>query len=77
MQEAAHAAPDGYTVVLGHVGTLAVNPAMMPKLPYNVQKDFLPVVLLAKVPMVFAVGPRRMLPRFRSSSPRPRPRPAL
>jgi tripartite-type tricarboxylate transporter receptor subunit TctC len=58
MQEAAHAAPDGYTVVLGHVGTLAVNPAMMPKLPYNVQKDFLPVTLLAKVPMVFAVGPK-------------------
>jgi tripartite-type tricarboxylate transporter receptor subunit TctC len=42
MQEAARAAPDGYTVVLGHVGTLAVNPAMMPKLPYDVQKDFCP-----------------------------------
>lgn len=57
MQEGARAAPDGYTVVLGHVGTLAVNPAMMPKLPYDVQKDFLPVTLLATVPMVFAVGP--------------------
>lgn len=57
MQEGARAAPDGYTVVLGHVGTLAVNPAMMPKLPYDVQKDFLPVTLLAKVPMIFAVGP--------------------
>lgn len=57
MQEGARAAPDGYTVVLGHVGTLAVNPAMMPKLPYDVQKDFLPVALLATVPMVFAVGP--------------------
>ena len=44
-------------MVLGHVGTLAVNPAMMPKLPYDVQKDFLPVALLATVPMVFAVGP--------------------
>ena len=57
MQEGARAAPDGYTVVLGHVGTLAVNPAMMPKLPYDVQKDFMPVALLATVPMVFAVGP--------------------
>jgi len=57
MQEGARAAPDGYTVVLGHVGTMAVNPAMMPKLPYDVQHDFLPVALLAKVPMVFAVGP--------------------
>ena len=57
MQEAARAAPDGYTIILGHVGTLAVNPAMMPKLPYDVQQDFSPVTLLAKVPMVFAVGP--------------------
>lgn len=67
MQEAAHAQPDGYTVVLGHVGTLAVNPAMMPKLPYDVQKDFLPVTLLATVPMVFAVGPKvnaTSLPQF-------------
>ncbi|HEY0660819.1 MAG TPA: tripartite tricarboxylate transporter substrate binding protein [Lysobacter sp.] len=67
MQEAARAAPDGYTVVLGHVGTLAVNPAMMPKLPYDVQRDFLPVTLLTKVPMVFAVGPSvnvATLPQF-------------
>ena len=57
MREAARAEPDGYTLVLGHVGTLAVNPAMMPKLPYDAQKDFVPVTLLAKLPMVFAVGP--------------------
>lgn len=55
MQEVARAAPDGYTVVLGHVGTLAVNPAMFEKLPYS-DKDFEPIGLLAKVPMVFAVG---------------------
>lgn len=58
MTEGARAAPDGYTVTLAHVGTLAVNPAMMARLPYDVQKDFLPVTLLAKVPMVFAVGPK-------------------
>lgn len=55
MQEAARAAPDGYTIVLGHVGTLAVNPAMLDKLPYA-DKDFEPIGLLAKVPMVFATG---------------------
>jgi tripartite-type tricarboxylate transporter receptor subunit TctC len=67
MAEAARAAPDGYTVILGHVGTLAVNPAMMPKLPYDVNKDFEPVTLLAKVAMVFAVGskvPAKTLPEF-------------
>jgi tripartite-type tricarboxylate transporter receptor subunit TctC len=58
MQEAARALPDGYTIILGHVGTLAVNPAMMQKLPYDVQRDFSPVTLLAKVPMVFAIGPK-------------------
>jgi tripartite-type tricarboxylate transporter receptor subunit TctC len=55
MQDVARAAPDGYTIVLGHVGTLAVNPAMFDKLPYA-DKDFEPIGLLAKVSMVFAVG---------------------
>ena len=66
MQEVARAAPDGYTVVLGHVGTLAVNPAMLEKLPYA-DKDFEPIGLLAKVPMVFATGaklPAKTLPEF-------------
>lgn len=57
MQDAARAAPDGYTIVLGHVGTLAVNPVMMRKLPYDPIKDFSPVALLTRVPMLFAVGP--------------------
>jgi tripartite-type tricarboxylate transporter receptor subunit TctC len=57
MQEVARAAPDGSTIVLGHVGTLAVNPAMFDKLPYA-DKDFEPIGLLAKVPMVFATGAR-------------------
>ena len=55
MQEVARSAPDGYTIVLGHVGTLAVNPALYEKLPYA-DKDFEPIALLAKVPMVFAIG---------------------
>ena len=55
MQEVARAVPDGYTIVLGHVGTLAVNPALFEKLAYS-DKDFEPIGLLAKIPMVFAVG---------------------
>ena len=47
--------PDGYTLVLGHVGVLAVNPYAMAKHPYEV-KDFAPVVLLARVPTVFVVN---------------------
>lgn len=66
MQEVARAAPDGYNLVLGHVGTLAVNPAMFAKLPYG-DADFAPVALLAKVPMVFAIGakvPAKTLAEF-------------
>lgn len=50
------AAPDGHTLVLGHVGVLAVNPYAMSKHPYDVNKDFAPVVLLARVPTVFVVN---------------------
>lgn len=50
------APPDGHTLVLGHVGVLAVNPYAMAKHPYDVNKDFAPVVLLARVPTVFVVN---------------------
>jgi tripartite-type tricarboxylate transporter receptor subunit TctC len=57
MSEVAKAAPDGHTIILGHVGTLAVNPYMLNNQPYNVDKDFVPVTLLAKVPNVFVIHP--------------------
>jgi tripartite-type tricarboxylate transporter receptor subunit TctC len=57
MSEVARAAPDGYTLILGHVGTLAVNPYMLKNQPYDVNKDFIPVTLLAKVPNVFVIHP--------------------
>lgn len=56
MQEVKSAAPDGYTLILGHVGVLAVNPYAMAKHPYDVNKDFAPIVLLARVPTVFVVS---------------------
>ena len=57
MAEVAKAAPDGYTVILTHVGTMAVNPYMLKNQLYDVNKDFLPVTLLAKVPNVFVIHP--------------------
>jgi tripartite-type tricarboxylate transporter receptor subunit TctC len=57
MQEVAKSAPDGHTLILTHVGTLAVNPYMLKNQPYDVNKDFLPVTLLAKVPNVFVIHP--------------------
>lgn len=57
MQEVARATPDGHTIILTHVGTLAVNPYMLTNQPYDVNKDFMPVTLLAKVPNVFVIHP--------------------
>src|SRR4051794_4308565 len=65
MAEAAHAAPDGHTIILGHVGTLAVNPYMLANQPYDVNKDFIPVTLLAKVPNVFVIHPDVPAKNFR------------
>ncbi len=57
MTEVAHATPDGHTIILGHVGSLAVNPYIFPNQPFDVNKDFIPVTLLAKVPNLFVVHP--------------------
>ncbi|MBX3665891.1 MAG: tripartite tricarboxylate transporter substrate binding protein [Burkholderiales bacterium] len=54
---AARAAPDGYTLVMGHVGTFGVNPTLYPKLPYDAIRDFAPVTVLATVPNAMAVHP--------------------
>lgn len=56
MVDVAHAEPDGYTLILGHVGTLAMNPAMMAKIPYDANRDFITVSLLAVVPNIFVVN---------------------
>ena len=65
MSEVAKAVPDGHTMILGHVGTLAVNPYMLKNQPYDVNRDFIPVTLLAKVPNVFVVHPEVPAKNFR------------
>lgn len=57
LQAAARAAPDGYTLVMGHLGTLAVNPALYTKLPYDPIRDFMPISLVASVPSMLVVHP--------------------
>jgi len=53
----AKAAPDGYTLLMGHIGNLAVAPAIYPKLPYDPLRHFTPVAWVANVPNVLAVHP--------------------
>ena len=57
MEVAAKAAPDGYTLVMGHLGTLAVNPTLYARLPYDPLKDFATVSLVAVVPNMLVVHP--------------------
>ena len=53
----AKASPDGYTLLMGHIGTLAFTPAIYPHLPYDPIKSFAPVAWVARVPNVMAVHP--------------------
>jgi len=55
MNDAAHADADGYTLIIGHVGSLAMTPFMEKNLGYDVNRDFTAVSLLAKVPNIFVV----------------------
>ena len=55
MHEVARADPDGYTLIIGHVGSLAMTPYITPNLGYDVNRDFAAVSLLAKVPNIFVV----------------------
>ncbi|QVQ28198.1 Bug family tripartite tricarboxylate transporter substrate binding protein [Achromobacter deleyi] len=53
----ARAEPDGYTLLLGNVSTLAIAPSLYPNLNYDPVKDFQPVTLVGKSPLVFAINP--------------------
>ena len=55
MEEVARAAPDGYTLIVGHIGTMAVNPFMFEKLPFDTNRDFTPISLWVKVPQLYVV----------------------
>ena len=57
---AARADPDGYTMIMGNLGTHAASLGMYPKLPYDPRSDFAPVILVATTPMVLVT--RKTLP---------------
>ena len=53
----AKAVPDGYTLLLGHTGTMSINPALYPALPFDSSKDFAPIGLFAYTPLVLVALP--------------------
>jgi len=61
----ARAEPDGYTILLGASGSLAINPALYKEVKYDSAKDFAPISLVASLPVLMAVnksGPAQNLP---------------
>ncbi|SDO89260.1 Tripartite-type tricarboxylate transporter, receptor component TctC [Rhodoferax sp. OV413] len=61
--EVARAASDGYTLLLGETGQLAIAPSSYNKLPYDVQRDFAPVSQVASVDFAFLVNPQKVAAR--------------
>jgi tripartite-type tricarboxylate transporter receptor subunit TctC len=59
---ASKAAPDGYTFFVG-AAHHAIAPALYPKLDYNIEKDFIPIGVIAQPPQVIVVNPGRSRPR--------------
>lgn len=55
--EVAKAAPDGHTLLMGTVGTHAINASLYSRMPYDHVKDFVPVTLVAGVPNVLVLNP--------------------
>jgi tripartite-type tricarboxylate transporter receptor subunit TctC len=57
MEIAARAPADGYTIYLGNIGTIAINPAIFPNLAVNPAQDFVAITLVADVPSILVANP--------------------
>lgn len=57
VEQVAKAAPDGYTLVVGHIGTHGVNPSLFPKLPYDPIRDFSPITQTVSLPLILVTHP--------------------
>ena len=56
MTAGAKGAPDGYTLTMATVGDIAINPAMFKEMPYDMQRDFVPIAMVSDAPMVLAAS---------------------
>jgi len=53
----ARAKPDGYTLLIGNIGTFSINPSLYKKLPYDPDKAFAPISMIAELPFFLLVAP--------------------
>jgi tripartite-type tricarboxylate transporter receptor subunit TctC len=57
LEAGARAAPDGYTLITGTSGTLGVNPSVLPRIPYDAERDFAPISNIFIAPLVLVAHP--------------------
>lgn len=65
MEIVAHAAPDGYTIVLGYIANLGIGPSLYAKLPFDPVRDYAPITQIASSPNILAVHPSLPVKSFR------------
>jgi tripartite-type tricarboxylate transporter receptor subunit TctC len=58
--EAAKSPADGYTLMMASIGTMAINPRLHDKIPYDANKDFAPIALVVTVPIAVVINPQRL-----------------
>ena len=54
--QAAKSQPDGYTLLTAHTGEFAVNPALFPNVPYDLDRDFTAITMISDTPMLLVAG---------------------
>ena len=57
-EAAARSAPDGYTLLIAS-NTVTINPSLYAKLPFEIQRDFAPIGMIASVPMILVTNPKK------------------
>ncbi|MGQ0750629.1 MAG: Bug family tripartite tricarboxylate transporter substrate binding protein [Betaproteobacteria bacterium] len=63
---AAKGTPDGYTMLMAHTGEFAVNPAIFPNVPYDLERDFTPVTMVTDAPLLLIASPKIQITSFQS-----------
>jgi tripartite-type tricarboxylate transporter receptor subunit TctC len=57
IEKVRRAKPDGHTLLVVPAGNLTINPTLMPNFPFNIERDFVPITMLAKAPNVLVANP--------------------
>ena len=57
IEKVKRAKPDGHTLLVVPAGNLTINPTLMPNFPFNIERDFVPITMLAKAPNVLVANP--------------------